>query len=242
MVRLLAKKKSSRDSSEPSAINDSELGLIKLMRNDGRYIRIRVRTNGEVVVSAPRRTPMVQIERFVVESRDSVKKSLSKIANQRKYSDGDLVGMEHRLVIKSGVRYATHIIDGNVVVSIPSGVSAAQRRQMISQSVAKALKVEAQHYLPKRLRYLALKHGYKYDRVRLTFAKTRWGSCSSSGTISLNVALMTLPAELIDYVLMHELTHTIHMDHGAGFWNDLERTLPGVKKLDQQLKEYSPYL
>lgn len=242
MVRLLAKHKKSTARPKTIIIDDPELGSIKLIRNDGRYIRIRVRTNSEIVVSAPRSASMAQIESFIAESHDSVKQSLEKIGSHHKYKDGDIVGMNHQLVVKTGARYAARITDTEVAVYIPDGTSAVQREQMISKAIAKALKAEAQHYLPKRLRYLALKHGYKYDRVRLTFAKTRWGSCSSTGTISLNVALMTLPTVFIDYVLMHELTHTIHMNHGVNFWQDLEEALPGASELDQELKNYSPYL
>ncbi|MBO7664777.1 M48 family metallopeptidase, partial [Candidatus Saccharibacteria bacterium] len=77
----------------------------------------------------------------------------------------------------------------------------------------KALMKKAKELLPYRLEYFANLYGYKYDRCRLSHANTRWGSCSSNGTISLNIGLMKLPEKLRDYVILHELAHLNHMDH-----------------------------
>ncbi|MDO4271779.1 MAG: M48 family metallopeptidase, partial [Candidatus Saccharibacteria bacterium] len=65
---------------------------------------------------------------------------------------------------------------------------------------------------------------------------------STSGTISLNIALMKLPEQLSDYVILHELAHTKHMNHGAEFWAELESTYPNAKQARNQLKNHSPYL
>ena len=71
----------------------------------------------------------------------------------------------------------------------------------------KALMKKAREYLPYRLEYLANLYGYSYNSYRLTHANTRWGSCSSNRTISLNIGLMKVPVQLRDYVILHELSH-----------------------------------
>ena len=85
----------------------------------------------------------------------------------------------------------------------------------------KILMKKAKDYLPYRLEYLAKLYGYKYDKCRLTHANTRWGSCSSSRTISLNIGLMNVPEILRDYVITHELAHLNHMDHSDAFWAEV---------------------
>ena len=77
----------------------------------------------------------------------------------------------------------------------------------------KILMKKAKEYLPYRLEYFAKLYGYSYNKCRLSHANTRWGSCSSNKTISLNIGLMKLPVNLRDYVILHELAHLNHMDN-----------------------------
>lgn len=104
----------------------------------------------------------------------------------------------------------------------------------------KLLTKKAKEYLPYRLEYFAKLHGYHYERVRFSHANTRWGSCSSNGTISLNIGLMQVPEPLRDYVLLHELAHLNHMDHSPAFWAEVASHDPRYKSHRQKLKSFSP--
>ncbi len=104
----------------------------------------------------------------------------------------------------------------------------------------KLLMKKAKEYLPYRLEYYAKLYGYKYDKCRLTHANTRWGSCSSNRTISLNIGLMKLPEQLRDYVILHELAHLNHMDHSKAFWAEVGSHDPRYKIHDKKLKLFSP--
>jgi len=106
----------------------------------------------------------------------------------------------------------------------------------------KKIRAKAKQFLPKRLDYLAKQHGFKYVKVSLRNQKTRWGSCSRAGNISLNIALVTLPPELIDYVLLHELNHTKYMNHSQQFWTKLTEICPNTKKYRKELKNYNSAL
>lgn len=104
----------------------------------------------------------------------------------------------------------------------------------------KMLMKKARDYLPYRLEYYAKLYGYSYDKCRLTHANTRWGSCSSKRTISLNIGLMKLPESLRDYVILHELAHLNHMDHSKAFWAEVGEHDPRYKIHDKKLKVFSP--
>ena len=104
----------------------------------------------------------------------------------------------------------------------------------------KLLAKKAKEYLPYRLEYYANLYGYTYERVRLSHAGTRWGSCSSTGTISLNIGLMQVPEPLRDYVILHELAHLNHMDHSPAFWAEVATHDPRFKTHRAKLKHFSP--
>ena len=104
----------------------------------------------------------------------------------------------------------------------------------------KLLMKKAREYLPYRLEYLAKLYGYSYDKCRLTHANTRWGSCSSNRTISLNIGLMKVPEVLRDYVILHELAHLNHMDHSKDFWAEVGEHDNNYKIHEKKLKLFSP--
>lgn len=104
----------------------------------------------------------------------------------------------------------------------------------------KQLMKKAKEYLPYRLEYYAKLYGYKYSKCRLSHANTRWGSCSSNKTISLNIGLMKLPEALRDYVILHELAHLHHMDHSKEFWAEVAKHDRNYKSHEKKLKMCSP--
>lgn len=120
---------------------------------------------------------------------------------------------------------------------IPLSDPATQRAR---DAKKKILTKRAREYLPYRLEYFAKLYGYHYERCRLSHAATRWGSCSSTGTISLNIGLMQVPEILRDYVIIHELAHLNHMDHSAAFWQEVAQHDPRYKEHRKKLKMFSP--
>ena len=88
-----------------------------------------------------------------------------------------------------------------------------------------SLRAKAKAALPPRLAELAARYGFRYHRVTIKHNTSNWGSCSSKGNINLNLNLMRVPVPLQDYILLHELTHLRHPDHGPAFHTELERLL-----------------
>ncbi len=106
------------------------------------------------------------------------------------------------------------------------------------KALKKALYNEAKSYLPKRLNDMANKYGFKYNKVFLKTSKTRWGSCSYNNNINLNINLMNLDTRFIDYVIVHELCHTLEKNHKEAFWNLVYNIIPNYKTLRKELKKF----
>ena len=96
----------------------------------------------------------------------------------------------------------------------------------------------AEKRLVNRLDELCRQDGFRYNKVFVKNQKTRWGSCSAKNNINLNVNLVRLPDELIDYVLFHELVHTKIKNHSQLFWQELSRFVKDPKRLDKKLRRY----
>ena len=112
------------------------------------------------------------------------------------------------------------------------------RRKAAVTPEVEALRAQAKATLPARLEELASAHGFHYNRVFIKNNVSNWGSCSVRGNINLNLRLMTLPPELRDYVMLHELCHLKQMNHGPKFHALLESVCPGHLELARQLKTY----
>ena len=95
---------------------------------------------------------------------------------------------------------------------------------------------KALEYIPERVRYFAPLVGVDYGRITVRNQKTRWGSCSGKGNLNFNCLLMLTPAEVIDYVVVHELCHLKEMNHSPKFWAEVERVLPDYKQSRLWLK------
>ena len=93
--------------------------------------------------------------------------------------------------------------------------------------------------MPDRVKQLAEKYKFRYSSVKIQPSKTRWGSCSRERSINLSQYLLLLPAHLVDYVILHELCHTIEMNHGPRFWKLMDEVTDGQSKtLRAGLKDY----
>lgn len=201
--------------------------------------------NGELSITLPRFAAKRHALELIETSRQDIRAwQVKQQGTTPALLSGQHIGHSHTLHISAGHHAAptAHIRGLLVLLELPWGMDAQDpaAQKVYAPVLKKALTIEAKAYLPRQLAYLAKEHGFSYERTRFGAPKGRWGSCSSTGTISLNVALMALDNELIDYVLLHELCHTKHMNHSAAFWSLVETYLPHYKKLRKELKKHHP--
>jgi predicted metal-dependent hydrolase len=112
----------------------------------------------------------------------------------------------------------------------------------IEDIITQIYRFEAKKLLPPRIAELAKKHEFQFQKITIRNNKRNWGSCSSKNNISLNLQMMKLPDELIDYILLHELVHTEIKNHGPEFWEKLnEITNNRARELTKQIKQFSTY-
>ena len=153
-----------------------------------------------------------------------------------------------------------------VRVAVPYGVSfnkakqvAQSKKSWIKKHLNKMKRVEKEHKefiknsieidrtearkkLVNRLNELSAQHCFSYNKVFMRNQKTRWGSCSAKNNISLNMKLVRLPDEMIDYILLHELVHTRIKNHTNVFWTELNRLVGDAKAKSKKLNEYKVFL
>lgn len=226
-----------------ATLRDDEFGEIVIRKNPrSRHIRISLAPDGRLRASIPTHTTLRNLEKMVASSRADIRSMMVSQSPPTHYTDGMRIGKSHSLITQSGRTLSVRRQQLKLHVTLPDDASINSRvvQEKIRTEVQKILRKEASHYLTRRLRILADKLDCKYERVRFSHASTRWGSCSTSGTISLNIALMNLPFELIDYVIIHELCHTIQMNHSSAFWQLVASADPNYAVHRKTLKRYSP--
>ena len=223
------------------------VGTVTLYKRRGnRSLRLSIGANGDVRVSMPYWLPYKAGADFAVSKALWIEAHRAKTPASG-LAHGQRVGKAHRLYFEAHpahTKITTRLRPAEVHVSYPASVPlhASAVQEAARLACIRALRKEAETLLPQRLDALSTRTGLSYNKVSVKQLKSRWGSCSSTKDITLNLFLMQLPWHLIDYVLLHELTHTKVMQHGTPFWMELEQHVPGAKQLRKQIAAHHPVL
>lgn len=220
------------------------VGQITLVKRRGnRSLRLSITPTG-VRVSMPTWTPFSAGQAF---AQSHIMWIQAELAKQSKppLESGQKIGKLHYLRFEQvlGEQAATSRVTATeVVVRLKSDETIQDDvvQERAYQACIRALKREAERLLPPRLQSLATQHGKFCSSVGVKQLKRRWGSCDSHQAITLNLFLMELPWDYIDYVIMHELAHTEHMNHGPSFWQSLTAMQPRARDLARQLRRHQP--
>lgn len=217
--------------------------LVKTSRS--RSIRLSVSHNG-VRVSLPRWTPYAVAVHFTEKQADWIRREQQKYQTDPLYED-QKIGKLHRLHfvrVTNETSVSSRVTATKILVQIhPHEHTHDKAVQARAHAAAvRALRKETLQLLTPRLHDIAARHNFTFASVQAKELKRRWGSCDSTKHIVLNLYLMQLSWEQIDYVLCHELTHTEHMNHGAEFWKRLEQVFPGARSVAKHVRHLQPRL
>ena len=218
------------------------VGQISLYKRRGaRSIKLSITHEGDVRVTLPSWSPYSSAIAFVQRHQEWVK---SKIKQNYNIKTGARVGKAHQIrIIKSNeVSIKSKVIGNEIRIYVPIRLTTESQevQNAIKKASLKALKKQANQLLPSRLDLLSKETGLKYNSLKIRQLKSRWGSCSSHFEITLNFYLMLLPWHLIDYVLLHELTHTKVLAHNSSFWSELKVHCPKAQLLRKEIQQYKP--
>ncbi len=212
-------------------INDNELTYQIKYSKKAKYLRLQINPSTGLEVVLPRRCRIEEAEKFIFKKKEWVLKHLKVLPLKEDFSyfgkrvdinqKFNLFNDKHRLSFKKNI----------LQIESPQG---SKETQEILYNIW--LKHIAKNYLSERTWRLAQKYKFTIGQIRIRDQKTRWGSCSTSGNISLNYRLMKYKKEVIDYVIIHELCHLKEMNHSKKFWKLVESIIPNYRSLKTELR------
>ena len=228
--------------------NHPVLGPIEIERvARARNIRISVR-KGRVRVAYPWFSSRERALQFLDTKIDWVRATLEK--QQRTEADRVIRPpfrtRQHELRVvpdEKATRATVRVTSGAITLLLPASADIANSeiQELINKGVTEALRREARELLPPMVEAASCRTGLDYRSITIRATRSKWGSCSSRNDLSLSVYLILLPDHLIEYIIIHELCHTVHRNHSAAFHSLVDHHLGGhEKELNRELKQYHP--
>jgi predicted metal-dependent hydrolase len=208
-----------------SLSNDSSHPYQLVNSKRAKYIRLKLSNRGELSVVVPLGISHKAAHKFVNSKATWVEKHLQDITVAEKpttIKSIDLKLLDEQWSIEylykdgSYVEYEEH---GDRSILISGNVDSPE---LVQKIINQWLKNTAREHFPEMLNELAELHGFHYQGLSVRSQKTRWGSCSSKKNINLNCKLLLMPESVVNYVMIHELCHTIEMNHSDRFWSLVE--------------------
>ncbi|MGL4768718.1 MAG: SprT family zinc-dependent metalloprotease [Mycoplasmoidaceae bacterium] len=196
-------------------------------------INLKIKDDGSIIVSCPFGMSLKIIEKFLYESIDFIKNNKERISNNSLYNIENnrlsILGKEYK-IIKTLSNYNYHcILNQNIFINYKNQAS-------IENNIKLLLKKFAFPYLEKRITMLSSSMNIKYNSFKIKWMNSKWGYCTINKDIVINTKLIIFPPEIIDYVIIHELSHIIYMNHSKDFWIYVSKHCPNWKTFRKKLK------
>jgi predicted metal-dependent hydrolase len=213
----------------------------RLIRSRRRTLSLIVERDGSLTVRAPLHLPEAEILRFVNSKGAWIERKQVQVAQFtqvfHRYREGEIfpfLGVDYTLRLVPGLKPALVFKNGFRLNSLrsPDG----------EQLFTRWYRQQARSWMEARVAYFAGLQGFKPGKVRISSARTRWGSCSTKGTLSFTWRLIMAPEQVIDYVVVHELCHLQHLNHSKAFWSHVAQILPDYKQQRAWLKAHGERL
>lgn len=215
-------------------------------RKGTKNIRLSIKMDGVIRVSLPTWMPYSAAELYVLSKKDWIVANRKPQVADQIIENGCLIGKAHRVVYlatESG-KISSRISHTKITIHVPRSLSYSDPvvQSSVRKACIRALKQESEKLLQYRLTTLAEQHSFNYRSMSVKQLKTRWGSCDSRQNICFNLFLIQLPWPQIDYVIMHELQHTVMMHHKPEFWQSLARYVPDLAEMRKTVRQAQPVL
>jgi predicted metal-dependent hydrolase len=226
--------------------------LPKIIRSRRKTIALIIQADGSLLVRAPQRASNRQIAEILEEKSDWISARLAQAMarpkpEQHHFTSGEqfwYLGRTWPLLEAPGTHDRLEFSGGQFKLSLPTFPVPTRSLREAAGRTGKArvlfetwYRRQARQVFEERAALLARRCGFSYRRVKITSARTRWGSCSTLGTLSFTWRLVMAPLAVIDYVVMHELVHTVTIRHGRDFWERVQALVPEYKQYVAWLKE-----
>lgn len=216
--------------------------VCEIVRARRKTLSLIVKRTGEVVLRAPMRCSLREIDAFLTEKSAWVMRQIERIHSAmpiggvpHSAADGvvfPLFGEDTTIVLRDD-RFGKKAELCGVKLYLPSGRA--------DEALNAFLRRTAKEYLEKRCAYFAEKMSVAYKSVSVTAAKTRWGSCSFDNRLNFPYRLVYARKDVVDYVVIHELSHVVEKNHSAAFWAIVEKYCPDYREKRAFLKEHAYY-
>lgn len=229
----------------------------KIIRRKRKTIGIKITHEGEVIITSPFNISEDSILNIVKKKEKWITNKLQLFSQRKIYKDREFKSGEKLLYIGKELELEidnlnenksfnldnynlnndlVKILDKKVIVYID--VNKHNIEDVIRELIIRFYRMEAEKLLKKRTYYYSNIIGVSFNRITVKDQKTIWGSCSSRKNINYSYRLIMAPIDIIDYVVVHELCHLIHMDHSKAYWDKVESILPDYRDRKQWLKHY----
>ncbi|HCM09785.1 M48 family metallopeptidase [Phocaeicola coprocola] len=231
--------------SKKQIISDKDFGKIHfVVRRSARNITMRVKEDGLHVTTPPYRSITALLE-AIAPFRERLRNVCSEVKPKPFDLNFSIEAECFRLKLETSPlkNFTVSMRDETVVIACPAHADFTTDRvqTLVKNAVMRAMRKKAEEYLPPLVQYWSSLFDLPYNKVTISKARSRWGSCSSKRDISLSFYLMLLPAHLMDYVILHELAHTREMNHGPKFWELLNQLTDGkALALRKELRMHRP--
>ena len=220
---------------EHGSINYIHMNPNKIIRSKRKTLSLTINENAELINRAPKRLSIEKIQDFINEKENWINRKKRLIENQIKD-----VTSNHNKLLYLGNLFPINVEQNASKELFFTGeefIANSIEPDSLSLSIKKWYKNKFKEIALPRVAYFANKHNLMVNQVRIKNQKTMWGSCSSKNNINLNYLLLMAPMGVIDYVIVHELVHTIHRNHSTDFWDSVESIMPEFQEHKRWLKK-----
>jgi predicted metal-dependent hydrolase len=209
----------------------------QIIRSKRKTLALIVKPDGSLVVRAPLRTPQRAIREFIEKNVQWIERKQAEARSALASSSKHYLPGEMFLYL--GDAYPLEVVQGQKkpLVLEESFRLGATTQEEAAQLFERWYRAQARKILSERVRLYASQYRFQYKGIKITSARTRWGSCSVTGSLNFSWRLVMAPMDVVDYVVVHELVHTVSHNHSKRFWKRVEAIIPDYKERKKWLRK-----